>query len=231
MPDAPARPADTLMMSLFHAALRRDLERAALLLENPGTLSLRRSRRLGRHLLWLMGNLRWHHEGEDHYLWPLLLEREPGGSAVLDAMKAEHDAIDEPLSRLESQSRGLVAGRTGPGEVLTALNALTEPLMKHLAHEEGEGMAIASRVLDHREWKEFEQRAWIDGSTATQSIRFLAWMADGVEWQKPLRRRAALPAPLYWSVVKPLSFIARVPGPSIWAGTPATQIKSRITPT
>ena len=71
--------------------------------------------------------------------------------------------------------------------------------------------------------------AWIDAYTATQSVRFLAWMADGVEWQEPIRRRAALPAPLYWSVVKPLSFIARVPGPSIWAGTPAARIKSRMT--
>ncbi|WP_106399842.1 hemerythrin domain-containing protein [Actinocorallia populi] len=230
MPDDLARPADTLTMSLFHAALRRDLERAVILLENPGALSPRRSRRLGRHLLWLTGNLRWHHEGEDHYLWPLLLERDPDGSAVLDAMKAEHDAIDEPLLRLEFHARGLVAGRTGPSEALTALNALIKPLTEHLAHEEGEGMAIASRVLSHREWKEFEQRAWIDGFTAAQSVRFLAWMADGVEWQEPVRRRAGLPAPLYWTVVKPLSLIARVPGPSVWAGTPAARIKSRMAP-
>jgi len=228
MADDLTRPADTLTMSLFHSALRRDLERARILLESPGTLSPRRSRRLGRHLLWLMGNLRWHHEGEDHYLWPLLLERDPGSSVVLDAMKSEHDTLDEPLLRLESRARGLIAGRIGPSEVLTALDALDKPLMKHLAHEEGEGMAIVSRVLSHQEWNEFEQRAWIDGFTAAQSVRFLAWMADGVEWREPIRRRTGLSAPLYWSVVRPLSFIARVPGPSVWAGTPAARVKSQV---
>jgi hypothetical protein len=228
MSSDPTRPADTLTMSMFHCALRRDLERSEILLGSPETLSPRRRRRLGRHLLWLMSTLRWHHEGEDHYLWPLLLDREPASSAVLDAMQAEHHRIDEPLLALEGHARGLVAGRTEPRDVSEALSILAMPLLEHLVHEENEGMEIASRVLSHRDWNDFEQRGWIDGYTVRESVRFVAWMVDGVDWSRPIRRRVGLPAPIYWAVVKPLSLNARIPLLSIWSGTPAARVRSRV---
>lgn len=226
--NGPTKQADTLTMTLFHSALRRDLERSRLLLQDPSWLTSRRRRRLGRHLLWVTGALRWHHEGEDHDLWPLLLERDPESQTVLERMEAEHHAIDEPLLRFEQASRGLIAGRTDPSEALGALTTLEEPLLKHLAHEEADGMEIASRVLSHPEWRSFEQRAWIDGYTISETIRFLAWMSDGVDWQEPIRRRVGLPAPLYWAMIKPLSSIAHVPGLSVWAGTPAAHVGSRL---
>ena len=226
--DNPTEYADTLTMTLFHSALRRDLARARVLLQDPRWLTPRKRRALGRHLLWVIGALRWHHEGEDHDLWPMLRERDPDSREVLERMAAEHHAVDEPLLRFEQASRGLVAGRTGPSDALTALTTLERPLLDHLAHEEAEGMDIARRVLSGREWRAFEQRAWIDGYTPSQSVRFLAWMSDGVDWSEPLRRRASLPAALYWPVIKPLSAIAHVPGLSVWANTPAARIGSSV---
>lgn len=228
-PMASASPgtADTLTMTLFHSALCRDLERTRLLLHEPRHLTTRRRRRVGRHLLWVINALRWHHEGEDHDLWPLLLERDPGCGTLLDQMQAEHDAIDEPLHRFEEAARGLVAGRTAPHEALTALTALEEPLRAHLAHEELDAMEVAGRVLSHEEWRSFEQRAWIEGYTVPESLRFLAWMSDGVAWEDSLRRRLGLPPVAVWAVVKPLSALARVPGLSVWAGTPAAHVGSR----
>lgn len=219
-------PADTLTMTLFHSALRRDIARARLLLERGPGLSPRRARRLGRHLLWAMTELRRHHEGEDHDLWPLLEARAPEHRALFDELEAEHHGIDGPLLRLEAAARGLVAGRTAPNEALTALDELAGPLHDHLAREEAEGMAVASRVLTHREWQQFEQRAWSTGYTLTETLRFLTWMTDGVTWDRPLRRRAGLPAAVYWSIVRPLSAVARVPLLSVWAGTPAARIGS-----
>ncbi|WP_098729901.1 hemerythrin domain-containing protein [Brevibacterium epidermidis] len=224
------RPADTLTMTLFHAALRRDLERARFLLENPHWLSPRRARRLGRMLLWDMGELRRHHEGEDHYLWPLLLERSPESSELLNAMENEHLAIDEPLAELEVAARGLVAARNGPQQVLAALDVLEGPLRTHLEHEEADGMDIVTRVLNHQEWKEFEQRAWAAGYTPLEALRFLAWICDGVDWSPSVLRRTRMPVP-FWRVLSgPLSSIAAVPGASVWAGTPAARIRSRVTP-
>lgn len=220
-------PADTLTMTLFHSALCRDLERTRILLQEPRWLTTRRRRRLGRHLLWMIGALRWHHEGEDHHLWPLLLERAPDCRSVLGQMQAEHDTIDEPLLRFEQAARGLVAGRTDSHGALAALDSLEEPLLAHLTHEEVDGMEVASRVLSHQEWRSFEQRAWIDGYTARESVRFLAWMSDGVEWQGSIGRRLGLPPLLCRLVLTPLSSTVRLPGMSVWAGTPAARISSR----
>ncbi|GAA1563056.1 hemerythrin domain-containing protein [Brevibacterium picturae] len=218
--------ADTLTMTLFHSALRRDLERARIVLSTPSIPS-RKRRRLGRHLQWVTHVLRWHHEGEDHYLWPLLIERAPEDRAVFDALEAEHESIDEPLLRLEAAARGLVAGRVEPAGAVEALEALEVPLLSHLAHEEGEGMRIVSRVLSHREWEFFEQRAWIDGFTLFETIRFFSWLCDGVRWTNRLRQRAGFPIAL-GPLLRPLSAIARVPGISVWAGSTSAAVKSCV---
>lgn len=222
------RPADTVTMSLFHAALRRDLERARVLLEAPQLMPRQRAQRLGRQLLWATQELRRHHEGEDHFLWPLLLSRSPESHDVLDAMESEHHQIDAPLLQLEAAARGLVAGRTVAKEVLDALDALEGPLLRHLDHEESDGMRIATRVLSDQEWRDFEKRAWATGYTAGEALRFLVWMCDGVTWDVELSQRMRLPRLVRWSVAVPLSHVAKVPILSVWAGTPASRVMSPL---
>lgn len=220
--------ADPVTMTLFHGALRRDLARARRLLQSPGALTLRRTRRLGRHLLWLMAQLRWHHEGEDHGLWPLLLERAPESAPVLEAMESEHQAIDVPLLRVEEAARGLVAGRSTPADALAALDLLEGPLLEHLTHEEEAGLPIVRRVLSRREWQQFERREWIDGYTALDTLRFLRWICDGVVDQDLLRRGLTLPPVLGRMLVAPLSRTTGVPGLTVWAGTPAARIGNPV---
>ncbi|WP_197522326.1 hemerythrin domain-containing protein [Occultella aeris] len=228
MPTEPAAAedrADPFTMTLFHSALRRDVTRVRLLLGDPG-LSVRRRRRLGRHLQWVMAQLRWHHEGEDHSLWPVLLDRDPASRVVLDAMEAEHESLDGPLLALEAAARGLVADRATAADALAALDELEGPLLAHLTHEEQEGLEIVRRALSHREWQAFEKRAWIDGYTAADTLRFLRWIADGVRWRPDLVRRFGVPAALHWPVLKPLSRSARWPALTVWSGTPAARVPS-----
>lgn len=220
--------ADPVTMTLFHSALRRDLTRARVLLDSPASLSQRRRRRLGRHLLWLMTQLRWHHEGEDHGLWPVLLEREPDSRAVLEGMEAEHAAIDEPILRLEEAARGLVAGRAQPRDVRLALEVLEGPLLDHLAHEESAGLPIVRRTLSHREWQEFERLEWIEGFTIADTLRFLRWICDGVNQQDVLRRGLGVPVWLQQVSLRPLSRTAGIPGVTVWAGTPAAGIGNSL---
>ena len=216
-------PADTVAMTLFHSALRRDLARIRSVLGSR-RLSAPRRRLLGRHIVWVVAALRWHHEGEDAELWPVLIERAPESRDVLHAMEAEHHAIDEPLARLESAGRGLAAGRTAPAQIVEILDDLEGPLLAHLAHEEDEAMQIVSRVLTTREWKDFENRAWAEGYSTTQSLRFVTWLVDGTASGRDLWRRAGVPAAAYWLALKPLSQYGRLPLVSPWAGTPAARI-------
>lgn len=55
--------------------------------------------------------------------------------------------------------------------MLDALNVLEDPLLDHLAHEENEGMAIASRVLSHQEWKDFDASVWAGTPAARIRVR------------------------------------------------------------
>lgn len=219
--------ADPVTMTLFHAALRRDLARARVLLEAPVGLSVRRRRRLGRHLLWMMTQLRWHHEGEDHGLWPLLLERDPDSWAVLEEMEREHEAIDGPMLRLEEASRGLVAGRAHPRDVVAALDVLEAPLVAHLDHEERAGLPIVRRVLSHEEWQAFERREWIEGFTVPDTLRFLRWICDGVQEPDLLGRGLGVARALR-PMLGSLAGSARVPGLTVWAGTPAARMGSPL---
>ncbi|HIT76721.1 MAG TPA: hemerythrin domain-containing protein [Candidatus Avipropionibacterium avicola] len=222
-----AKPADPVTMALFHAALRRDLRRARRLLESPQLLSRRRARALGRVLLWNTNELRRHHEGEDHHLWPLLMARAPQSRRLLEDMESEHEAIDEPLLRLEVAARGLVADRAEPRAVIRALDDLEAPLLRHLAHEELDAMAIAASVLTHDEWKEFEAKAWAIGYTPAETVRFLTWMCDGVEWSEVITARARPSlAPCCRAVARVLSAVAALGTARLWAGTDAAGIRS-----
>lgn len=220
-------PADPVTMALFHSALERDLSRARVLLKQPD-LTVRRQRRLGRHLLWLMAQLRWHHEGEDHSLWPLLLERAPEARAVLEDMEQEHHALDGPLLLLEAAARGLVARRADRHDVVAALDSLTGPLLDHLGHEESAALPVVRRALSHAEWQAFEQEAWIDGFTVPETLRFLRWICDGVRHPDLLARGLRAPSVVQKAILGPLTRSTAVPGMTVWAGTPAARVGNPI---
>jgi hypothetical protein len=69
---------ETRMNGIIHAALRRDLDRLALLLGQPEDLSDARLRALGNHARWLMDLLHEHHSGEDDRLFPIIRRNNPG---------------------------------------------------------------------------------------------------------------------------------------------------------
>jgi hypothetical protein len=70
-------PADTRMMGIVHAALRRDLLRARKVVSAKPYPVGRQRRALGEHVVWMMDFLHAHHTSEDIGLWPLVRERNP----------------------------------------------------------------------------------------------------------------------------------------------------------
>lgn len=86
MPDDAQGPADTTMMRIVHAALRRDLERARVALTRVPSPDDRQRRAIAGHLDWLMEFLEEHHRSEDLGLYPVVRERRPGAAPLLDDM-------------------------------------------------------------------------------------------------------------------------------------------------
>src|SRR4051812_33757665 len=98
---APDAPCDTRMMGIVHSALRRDLVRARMVLDDPAWVTPARRTGLAAHVLWMMHALHLHHEGEDIGLYPMVLRNDPATRPLVDGMDADHQRIDPAIAVLE----------------------------------------------------------------------------------------------------------------------------------
>jgi Hemerythrin HHE cation binding domain len=82
------------MNRIFHAALRRDLERASNVLADADDHSRPEQRlALAEHVGLVLDLLHHHHTGEDTGLWPLVRRRAPDLGTQLDTMETEHASV------------------------------------------------------------------------------------------------------------------------------------------
>ena len=110
----PTDPADTRMMGIVHSALRRDLVRTRMVLEEPTPLAGERRTALADHVLWLMDFLHHHHSTEDSMLFPMVLAKNPAAGELLAVMDADHHRIEPRITELESAARAYQSSRPGP---------------------------------------------------------------------------------------------------------------------
>jgi len=177
MRDDPNAPADTSMMRIVHAALRRDLNRARRVLTQESPPDDRQRKAIAEHLVWLMAFLEAHHRSEDLGLYPAVRERDPGVAALLDDMARNHEAVAEAISSLESRTATYVA-RDEREPLVRAIDDLTEVLLPHLRREEDEVMPVVSRTITNDEWMAIEQEHNLDGKSLAQLAREGHWLID-----------------------------------------------------
>ena len=145
---------DMTMMFVMHDALRRDLDRIARLTARTDDDP--------KHILrtaagWEMfkSYLHAHHTSEDELLWPPLRKALPDdahGTALLDAMEAEHAAID-PL--IDGFDAALADRDSGPARLGELADALASGLRAHLTHEENEGLPLIDSIITAEQWQAF----------------------------------------------------------------------------
>jgi len=98
--------------------------------------------------LFLVKQLRHHHETEDHNLWPLIEKIAPGTSAPLAGLSGEHEALDTSLDDLE-------AAATGSPELAAAAETVRRTVHEHLDHEEPILFPALREHVGDQEWKDF----------------------------------------------------------------------------
>jgi hemerythrin-like domain-containing protein len=180
---------DMTWMYAVHHALRRELERIA-------RVTARRNDD-PTHVLrtavgWQMfkSYLHVHHGAEDDLLWPPMraaLADDSAGIALLDAMEAEHAAIDPLLLEIDDALADRNFGTQRLGELTDAL-AIT--LGGHLDHEEKEGLPLIDATVTPEQWQRFGVES--GRRTAGDLHRFLPWVLEGA----PPEVVATLLAPL-----------------------------------
>jgi hemerythrin-like domain-containing protein len=176
-------PADTSLMGIVHDAMRRDLARTRYALTTAPHPEEDRRRAIAGHLDWLMNFLHNHHTGEDAGLYPAVRAANPAAGQLLDAMDAEHQAIDPGMAGVRSAARrwGGSGSDTDRTALVQALDALGTVLLPHLEREESEAMPVVSASITHRQWQALDQQHNIKGKSMPQLAEEGHFLIDGLD--------------------------------------------------
>ncbi|MGH3346341.1 MAG: hemerythrin domain-containing protein [Nocardioides sp.] len=217
---------ETRMNGIIHAALRRDLDRLALLLERPEDLSPSRLQALGAHARWLMDVLHEHHTGEDDRLFPMIRRNNPGVTELLDAMVAEHEAIAAAVSALEGAGARAESGEAGAAEELRgAVAGLRAVLDPHLEHEERDLTPVVPQSVSEAEWEEFEQSN-TEGKKPPELAFRGHWIIDNLDPAGVAVVTGLVPAVPRFIMVRLMGGAYRRRREQLWGGTPALAVRS-----
>jgi len=217
---------DTRMNGIVHAALKRDLERIALLVDRPDDLSGERLRAIGTHAVWLMGLLHEHHTTEDERLFPVMRANNPDIGPLLDTMLAEHGAIAAAVTTLEEAGRRAEAGEddaaAGLGEAVAGLRRVLDP---HLEHEERSLSPLVPDSMTAEQWTAFEK-----SNTAGKKPPQLAfqghWMLDNLDPSSAEVVKHLIPAVPRFVMLTFLGGPYRKRREACWGGTPAEAVRA-----
>jgi iron-sulfur cluster repair protein YtfE (RIC family) len=171
---------DMTMMYAMHHALRRELERIARITARPDDDP--------RHVLataagWEMFKtyLRVHHTSEDDAVWPVMqqaLAGWPGDLALLEAMEAEHAAIDPLLNAMDA---ALADREGGPQRLGGLADELVTALSGHLRHEESKALPLIDATMTQQQWQHFGEVH--RNRIGTGLPRYLPWLLEGTSAQ------------------------------------------------
>ncbi|MGR7001981.1 hemerythrin domain-containing protein [Yinghuangia aomiensis] len=185
-------PLDMTAMYAMHDALRRECEHLA-----------RATVRVDvdpKHLLrtaagWELfkTSLHVHHTAEDDALWPTLrasLAGRPDDLALLEAMEAEHAAVDEVVAAVDAVLADPPVGLDRLGDLT---DSLVIGLTGHLKHEEDAALPLVQATATAEQWASF-------GMVHAQRIgpdapRLLPWLLDGAAEPTVAAMLAPLPEP------------------------------------
>jgi hemerythrin HHE cation binding domain-containing protein len=184
---------DMTLMYMFHDALRREMEHIARIMADPDVDA--------QHILrtspgWQMFKdyLHVHHGAEDDVLWPEVRAAAAGNPdelAILDAIDAEHAAIDPGLDAFDAAINDEEDGAQRLGIIAEKLVA---GLGGHLKHEEDEALAVVDAHATPDLLQRFgaEHNARIGPGTP----RFVPWLLDGASDEDAAMLLGRLPEPV-----------------------------------
>jgi hypothetical protein len=184
---------DMSMMFAMHDALRRQLVQVA---RTAGQRNGRPGTQLHAALGWELFKrfLLVHHRSEDDALWPVLrahVAEKPDRVALVDALEAEHAAIDPLLAAIDAAAADPDYGYQRFGDII---DELAGKLTGHLAHEESAGLPLVDASLTPAEWQHYAQvHSERIGGDAPVAV---PWMLDGASPQTRESVLSQLPPPL-----------------------------------
>lgn len=183
---------DMTAMYAMHDALRRELGHIARITARSSDDPQHMLRTAAGWELFKKA-LHIHHTTEDDALWPVMrqtLADRPDDLALLDAMEAEHAAIDPVIEAIDAAvADGEAGSRLGD---LT--DALATNLTGHLAHEEKEALPLVDATVTLPQWQHFGQVH--AGRTGPDTARILPWLLEDASAATVAAMLALVPEPV-----------------------------------
>jgi hemerythrin-like domain-containing protein len=217
---------DTRMMGIVHSALRRDLVRTRMVLDDPALLTDERRTGLADHVLWMMHALHVHHHGEDIGLYPMVLRNDPATRELVEDMDADHQRIDPAIAVLEDAARDFRADPGARIALLSALAALDDVLLPHLEREESVMMPVVSDCVSQQEWDDWNQEV----NVKPKGVLYLAeeghWVLDNLDDESRALTVGLVPPVPRFVILRLLGGKYRRKRALLWDGTPAERVPS-----
>lgn len=186
------KPVDFTMNTLMHGAFKRELGRIQVgvntLSENPD----QDPTGLVRRWQFFSTQLAQHHEGEDTYIWPLVRERtsEPDEMVIIDAMEAEHHAMEELLDSVDGLFAALGRGEdVDLADLRSQLKDLGVVVRGHCDHEERDGANLVVRYVQSGDLTEFHKFT----RSGEDSTLVFPWICDGAPEDDQVAAWSVLP--------------------------------------
>jgi hypothetical protein len=166
-------------MGIVHAALQRDLARAADAVSRQPPPGDAQRIAIARHVATMMAFLHDHHHGEDAWLWPTMRRLAPAASDLLDQMDADHLAIAADLEAVSAAAADYAKSAAGREALADALRDLRVSLDPHLRREEDEMMPIVAATLTKAQWDAWEHEYYVKPKSKKDLGLEGHWLIDG----------------------------------------------------
>lgn len=187
---------DTSEMVMVHNAFRRHLAAMPDLVSQVSAADTVRAQRLVVFLNELVSGLHHHHTGEDELMWPILRERAPADTALVQRMEAQHERIASLMKRADREAVEF-ASSAAPltrDRLAATLRLLSAALDEHLDEEERRILPVAEQVMTVPEWEDLAERGR-EHMAEERRLVFLGFILHGATEADRAKFLSVLPLP------------------------------------
>ncbi len=203
--------ADSRDMFVVHDMFRRQFKAIPGLVSEVPDQDAAQVAIVADHVTWMVTFLHAHHEGEDQYVWPKLLERIPVKiDPLILTMEAQHEGLAMALDDLAAKAArwretSAIAERDALAGAATELLAR---IAEHLDLEEREVLPLIDSYLTEKEWQKVGGSGLKKMSFGQLKVAFGMILNDaGPEQVKIMRDTLPRPAWTLFSLTGPRAYL------------------------
>jgi len=145
---------DTREMLAIHEAFRKEFAALPLRVKSVPENDADRAAVIAGHVSMMIMMLEGHHAAEDTLLWPVLLDRAPDSTPLVEMMETQHELLTDMIESINAEVEAWTSDTNieTRSTLHTSLIALERALLEHLSLEEKDAMPLVAANLSEEEF-------------------------------------------------------------------------------